>query len=63
MKYPWGTLKVGDSHFVKGDPPEIQATVSSSAYAWGKRQDPKIKFSTERLRSTAFKGVRVTRIE
>ncbi len=64
MKYSWDTLEVGDAHFIKGDPSKIQAAVFSSAYAWGKKQDPKIKFSTERVRKgLGSNGVRVTRIE
>ena len=64
MKYSWDTLEVGESHFIKGVPSKVQASVASSAYAWGKRQNPKIKFATERVhKGLGSNGVRVTRIE
>jgi hypothetical protein len=57
---PWASFEVGDSAFF---PKANQFVIGSSAYNFGKKQNPKRKFSYRTVVENGSEGVRIWRVE
>lgn len=58
-KYPWASMRVGDSFFIDGYSYKKQALLIQNAKSWCKRNAPEWQFTTRKIND----GVRVYRIK
>jgi hypothetical protein len=60
-KYPFASMKVGDSFFAPGDHATCQKTVVSSSWSYGRAHGK--KFATSTVEENGISGVRIWRIK